>query len=122
MADAIYLQVLILFSCCITAKLAACSPFGLQLIPEYGFRVVQPKGEPLPSLGPLPSTPILVCYMTFLHRILVFKGILALTPFWETQGTYWLSSQLTATGNLKYSYPEFNGLDLGNPNAVGNAI
>jgi len=45
-----------------------------------------------------------------------------LTPFWETQTTYWLSSQTTATGNLKYSYPEFNGLDLGNQNAVKTAI
>lgn len=47
---------------------------------------------------------------------------LALTPFWESQTTYWLSSQTTATGNLKYSYPEFNGLDLGNQNAVKAAI
>jgi tyrosinase len=53
---------------------------------------------------------------------LVFTKILALTPFWETQTTYWLSSQTTATGNLKYSYPEFNGLDLGNQNAVKAAI
>ena len=52
----------------------------------------------------------------------VFTEILALTPFWESQTTYWLSSQCTATGNLKYSYPEFNGLDLGNPNAVRVAI
>jgi tyrosinase len=53
---------------------------------------------------------------------LVFTETLALTPFWETQSTYWLSSQTTSTGNLKYSYPEFNGLDLGNPNAVKAAI
>ncbi|KAF8500857.1 photo-regulated tyrosinase [Russula emetica] len=45
-----------------------------------------------------------------------------LTPFWETQTTYWLSTQATATGNFKYSYPEFNGLDLGNPDAVQAAI
>jgi tyrosinase len=53
---------------------------------------------------------------------LVFTGTLALTPFWESQTTYWLPSQCTATGNFKYSYPEFNGLDLGNPNAVKAAI
>lgn len=53
---------------------------------------------------------------------LVFTDILALTPFWETQTTYWLSSQTTSTGNLKYSYPEFNGLDMGDQNAVRAAI
>jgi len=51
-----------------------------------------------------------------------YSRIVALTPFWETQTTYWVSSQTTATGNLKYSYPEFNGLDLGNPDAVRSAI
>ncbi len=60
--------------------------------------------------------------MIFQHRILVFTGIVGLTPFWESQTKYWLSSQTTATGNLRYSYPEFNGLDLGNPDAVRNAI
>jgi tyrosinase len=53
---------------------------------------------------------------------LVFTEIPDLTPFWETQTTYWLSSQTTATGKLHYSYPEFNGLDLGDQNAVRNAI
>jgi tyrosinase len=52
----------------------------------------------------------------------VFTEIPALTPFWETQTTYWLSSQTTATGKLNYSYPEFNGLDLGDQDAVRNAI
>jgi len=45
-----------------------------------------------------------------------------LTPFWESQTKYWESSQTTATGNLKYSYPEFNNLDLSNTNAVRIAI
>jgi tyrosinase len=60
--------------------------------------------------------------MIHVHRILYSWMILALTPFWETQSTYWVSSQTTATGNLKYSYPEFNGLDMSNPNAVQAAI
>jgi len=46
----------------------------------------------------------------------------SLTPFWESPSKYWISSQTTATGNLKYSYPEFNNLDLGNTNAVRAAI
>jgi len=45
-----------------------------------------------------------------------------LAPFWESQTKYWVSAQTTATGNLRYSYPEFNGLDLGNPSAVKAAI
>jgi tyrosinase len=35
---------------------------------------------------------------------------------------FWASSGTTATSNLQYSYPEFNGLDLGNANAVQVAI
>jgi tyrosinase len=60
--------------------------------------------------------------MTLVHRILVLTEIPGLAPFWESPTQYWLSSQTTATGNLKYSYPEFNGLDLGNTNAVRTAI
>ncbi|CAK5268986.1 unnamed protein product [Mycena citricolor] len=45
-----------------------------------------------------------------------------LTPFWETQNTYWLSTQTTKTSTLGYSYPEFNGLDLTKPAAVKTAI
>jgi hypothetical protein len=53
---------------------------------------------------------------------LVFTETLALTPFWESQTNYWVSSQISATEILKYSYPEFNGLDLSNTNAVKDAI
>ncbi|KAH9986652.1 tyrosinase [Russula vinacea] len=42
--------------------------------------------------------------------------------FWESQSKYWISSQTTATGNLRYSYPEFNNLDLSNTDAVSAAI
>ncbi|KAI0043594.1 tyrosinase [Auriscalpium vulgare] len=45
-----------------------------------------------------------------------------LTPFWETQSGYWSSAQTTSTNKFEYSYPEFNGLDLGNPAAVKTAI
>jgi tyrosinase len=50
------------------------------------------------------------------------KRFLGLAPFWASQSNYWVSSQTTGTGSLKYSYPEFNGLDLGNTNAVRIAI
>jgi tyrosinase len=46
----------------------------------------------------------------------------ALTPFWNSQTGYWPSSGTSVTSNLNYSYPEFNGLNLGNPDAVQVAI
>ena len=46
----------------------------------------------------------------------------ALTPFWDTNTTFWASSGTTDTTKLGYSYPEFNGLDMGNPQAVKVAI
>ncbi|KAJ7269098.1 tyrosinase [Mycena rebaudengoi] len=45
-----------------------------------------------------------------------------LTPFWNTQTSYWASTQVTATASLGYAYPEFNGLDQGDPAAVRAAI
>ncbi|KAI0032575.1 photo-regulated tyrosinase [Vararia minispora EC-137] len=45
-----------------------------------------------------------------------------LTPFWESQSAYWLSSQTTATSKLGYTYPEFNGLNMADPGAVKSAI
>ncbi|KAJ7620093.1 tyrosinase [Roridomyces roridus] len=45
-----------------------------------------------------------------------------LTPFWNSPTTYWKSSQVTATASGGYSYPEFNGLDLSNPNQLRTAI
>ena len=53
---------------------------------------------------------------------MVLTKIPGLTPFWESQDSYWPSSQTTATSTLQYSYPEFNGLDLNNTDAVRNAI
>jgi tyrosinase len=45
-----------------------------------------------------------------------------LTPFWNSQTHYWESSGVTTTAPLGYSYPEFNGLNLNDPNAVRTAI
>ncbi|KAF7349475.1 Tyrosinase [Mycena sanguinolenta] len=45
-----------------------------------------------------------------------------LTPFWNTQNSYWESSEVTTTTPFRYTYPEFNGLDLSNPTAVRTAI
>jgi len=44
-----------------------------------------------------------------------------LTPFWDSQTGYWVSSETTTTGKLKYSYPEFNNLPS-DPAAVQAAI
>jgi len=43
-------------------------------------------------------------------------------PFWNSQTAFWPSSATTLTSNLNYSYPEFNGLNLGSPNTVRVAI
>ena len=46
----------------------------------------------------------------------------ALTPFRNGQTTFWSSSGTVDTSQLRYTYPEFNGLDISNPRAVQNAI
>jgi tyrosinase len=53
---------------------------------------------------------------------LTLTNIADLTPFWESQTAFWRSSQTTATGSLRYSYPEFNGLNLNDSGAVRIAI
>ncbi|KAF8188951.1 tyrosinase [Pholiota molesta] len=45
-----------------------------------------------------------------------------LTPFSNSETTFWASSETTDTAKLGYTYPEFNGLDLGNAQAVKQAI
>jgi tyrosinase len=45
-----------------------------------------------------------------------------LTPFWNHQTTFWPSTAVQDTTRLGYSYPEFNGVDMGNPDAVRTAI
>ncbi|TFK38852.1 tyrosinase [Crucibulum laeve] len=46
----------------------------------------------------------------------------ALTPFWNTQTSFWASSAVHDSASLGYTYPEFNGLDMGNTAAVQTAI
>ncbi|TFK38415.1 tyrosinase [Crucibulum laeve] len=45
-----------------------------------------------------------------------------LTPFWNAQTSFWASGQVGDTTKLGYTYPEFNGLDMGNTSAVQQAI
>jgi len=48
-----------------------------------------------------------------------------LTPFWNSQSGYWVSSETTTTTALQYTYPEFNNLpsDSGSiQNAIANYI
>jgi tyrosinase len=44
-----------------------------------------------------------------------------LTPFWDSQKGYWVSSETTTTSKLSYSYPEFNNL-TGDSGAIQAAI
>lgn len=46
----------------------------------------------------------------------------ALTPFWNGPTTFWASSGTVDTSRLGYTYPDFNGLDMGNSQAVLDAI
>jgi tyrosinase len=103
--------------------LIACSPFGRRLTLAYGSKVAQLNAETGPSLQMPPSTPILVCWILSCLT-LSYSHILipALAPFWDTQTGYWASSGVTTTTVLGYTYPEFNGLDLGNQSAVQQAI
>ena len=50
------------------------------------------------------------------------QRILGLTPFWNSQTGFWASSEMATSAGLNYTYPEFNGLNLGNPKAVSTAI
>ncbi|KAJ3896545.1 tyrosinase [Lentinula edodes] len=45
-----------------------------------------------------------------------------LTPFWNTQSSYWISANVADTSKMGYTYPEFNNLDMGNEAAVRSAI
>jgi tyrosinase len=122
-SDRFPLQDSIHYSSCITAMLIACSPFGRRLTLAYGLKVAQLNAEPGPSLQIPPSMPILVCWVLIPSCLtLSYSHIPALTPFWDTQTGYWASSRVTTTSVLGYTYPEFNGLDLGNQSAVRQAI
>ena len=56
---------------------------------------------------------------TYIRLLTAFS---ALTPFWNSQTGYWASTGTTATAGLHYSYPEFNGLNLGDPQGVRRSI
>ena len=60
--------------------------------------------------------------MAFLLHTEVFTNILDLTPFWISKSYYWSSSYVRETGSLRYTYPEFNDLKLGDLDAVQIAI
>jgi tyrosinase len=45
-----------------------------------------------------------------------------LTPFYNKETTFWPSAATVSTAQLGYTYPEFNGLDMGNKEAVRVAI
>ena len=46
----------------------------------------------------------------------------ALTPFWNGQTTFWSSAAVGDTSKLGYTYPDFNGVDVGNTEATRTAI
>ncbi len=48
--------------------------------------------------------------------------LLALTPFWKNQNAFWSSSDVRDIRNLGYTYPEFQGLDMNNKDAVRSSI
>jgi tyrosinase len=53
---------------------------------------------------------------------MAISSLPALTPFSNGQTTFWPSASTVNTGQLGYSYPDFNGLDMGNQAAVRAAI
>jgi tyrosinase len=56
------------------------------------------------------------------HTFPCSQCILDLTPFWNSQTGFWDSAETVQTSGLNYTYPEFNGLDLGNKQAVATTI
>jgi tyrosinase len=48
--------------------------------------------------------------------------ILALTPFWKTQTEFWVANEIESFTSLGYTYPEFEGLNLKDTQAVKTAI
>ena len=50
--------------------------------------------------------------------MLIFASSSDLTPFRNTQSTFWTSAESAGPHKLGYTYPEFNDIDLGNQEAV----
>ena len=48
--------------------------------------------------------------------------ISALTPFWNSQTSFWTSTAVGDTSKLGYTYPDFNGVDVRNTDATRTAI
>jgi len=46
----------------------------------------------------------------------------ALTPFRINQSEFWVSTEITNTNALHYTYPEFQGIDTNDPEALKEAI
>jgi hypothetical protein len=98
------------------------SLFGRLFTPECGSHAVLPKAEPspFPEMRAWTTTP--VCHIAFDPSCLLrFLTTLDLTPFWDSQKGYWVSSETTTTSKLSYSYPEFNNL-TGDSGAIQAAI
>ncbi|KZV72071.1 Di-copper centre-containing protein [Peniophora sp. CONT] len=45
-----------------------------------------------------------------------------LSPFWDTTSSYWQSTMVESTEALGYTYPEFDGLNMGDTAAVRSSI
>lgn len=81
-------------------------------------------------MGPSSShlrLPLMFRLVGFNYSIVIIKtasklSSTDLTPFSNSETTFWASSETTDTAKLGYTYPEFNGLDLGNAQAVEQAI
>ncbi len=58
------------------------------------------------------------------HLLTIRHASSALTPFWNSQSTFWTSTESAGVvpTQLGYSYPEFNGLNLNDQAAVKAAI
>jgi len=78
--------------------------------------------EPSPFPQTPPSTQTPVSDLNYCSCCLAISFVPALTPFYNGQTTFWPSTATVDTRKLGYSYPEFNGLDLGNKDAVKLAI
>ncbi|KAI0251651.1 photo-regulated tyrosinase [Lactifluus subvellereus] len=55
-------------------------------------------------------------------RDATIDGNTDLSPFWNAQTGFWVSSGTTTTAGLNYTYPEFNGLNMSDPAGVQQAI
>ena len=76
-----------------------------------------PPGDPVDV-----DTGMIKNSVNFKNRQLIPIFTSGLTPFWNAQTSFWASTAVVDTTPLGYSYPEFNGVDMGNADAVSAAI